>query len=71
MVELDELTQRLQPFCESVYPETEVRVEEVEKMPGHAGFSYGFTAVTTDRRESWFLRLPPPNVNWKGTARPI
>ena len=67
-MELDELSSRLQPFCESHYPGDEVHVEKVEKMPGHAGFSYGFTVVGETLRESWFLRLPPPNVNWKGTA---
>ena len=37
-------------------------------MPGHAGFSYGFSVEADDRVESWFIRLPPPNVNWRGTA---
>ena len=37
-------------------------------MPGHAGFSYGFSVRSRGAVESWFLRLPPPNVQWKGTA---
>jgi aminoglycoside phosphotransferase (APT) family kinase protein len=37
-------------------------------MPGHAGFAYGFTVASRGRSESWFLRLPPPNVRLEGTA---
>ncbi|MEN8162230.1 MAG: phosphotransferase family protein, partial [Myxococcota bacterium] len=35
---------------------------------GHAGFAYGFDCEHEGGRESFFLRLPPPNVKWKGTA---
>ena len=44
------------------------RRSAVHKMPGHAGFAYGFTVASRGRRESWFLRLPPPDVQWRGTA---
>ena len=37
-------------------------------MPGHAGFSYGFDVLCEDELSKWFIRLPPPNVNWRGTA---
>mgnify|MGYP001814306061 FL=1 len=37
-------------------------------MPGHAGFSYGFTVQSGGREERWFLRMPPPKVKWRGTA---
>ena len=37
-------------------------------MPGHAGFSYGFTVTTRNREDSWYIRLPPPNVKLEGTA---
>ena len=37
-------------------------------MPGHAGFSYGFSVEAGNDVEAWFIRLPPPNVNWRGTA---
>ena len=38
-------------------------------MPGHAGFSYGFSVERGGGEvESWFIRLPPPNVRWRGTA---
>ncbi len=69
-MELEELRERLGPFCKAMYSDPTVAVGEVWKMPGHAGFAYGFTVETAERSpsESWFLRLPPPNVNWKGTA---
>ncbi len=67
-MELNELEERLGPFVRSKYADEEARVSDVYLMPGHAGFSYGFTAHSGDVVESWFLRLPPPNVNWKGTA---
>lgn len=37
-------------------------------MPGHAGFAYGFRVLRDEGVDSWFLRLPPPDVNWVGTA---
>ena len=78
-MELKELEERLVPFCQSQYATCELEVFDVVQMPGHAGFAYGFrvnteavgtqpavgTAAGTD---SWFIRLPPPNVNWRGTA---
>jgi aminoglycoside phosphotransferase (APT) family kinase protein len=67
-MELDELSQRLTPFCRHHYDDPEVRVLDVWKMPGHAGFAYGFTVRTAERCESWYLRLPPPDVQWRGTA---
>jgi len=67
-MELSELTTKLLPFCQHHYDDVEVNVSEVFVMPGHAGFAYGFTATSNGNSESWFLRLPPPNVNWRGTA---
>jgi aminoglycoside phosphotransferase (APT) family kinase protein len=67
-MELDELTQRLVPFCQHHYDDPDARVFDVHKMPGHAGFAYGFSVASRSDRESWFIRLPPPNVQWKGTA---
>ena len=37
-------------------------------MPGHAGFAYGFAVHHAGGTDRWFLRLPPPNVQWRGTA---
>jgi aminoglycoside phosphotransferase (APT) family kinase protein len=67
-MELDELERRLEPFARAKYGDPTARVSEVHKMPGHAGFAYGFTAESRGARESWFLRIPPPNVSWRGTA---
>ncbi len=67
-MELAELERRLTPFCAAKYGTDAVRVFNVAKMPGHAGFSYGFSVECRGASESWFIRLPPPNVNWRGTA---
>lgn len=64
----EELADRLVPFCRAKYGR-DVRVFDVHTMPGHAGFSYGFSVASGGGDvESWFIRLPPPNVNWRGTA---
>ena len=67
-MELEELSQRLVPFCQAKYDDPGVRVFDVVKMPGHAGFAYGFRVESAGRTDAWFIRLPPPNVNWRGTA---
>ena len=67
-MELPELEDRLVPFARTKYSDPFAQVTNVWKMPGHAGFSYGFTVRSEGATESWFLRLPPPNVQWKGTA---
>ena len=67
-MELDELEERLSPFSRAKYDDADARVSDVHKMPGHAGFSYGFSVESRGLRESWFLRMPPPNVNWRGTS---
>ncbi|NJN52144.1 MAG: phosphotransferase family protein [Gammaproteobacteria bacterium] len=67
-MELEELEARLLPFCRDRYADPGVVVRDVTKMPGHAGFAYGFSVESRGVLESWFIRLPPPNVQWKGTA---
>ena len=67
-MELDELRTRLVRFCRAKYDDPDVTVDDVTVMPGHAGFAYGFAATSGGRTERWFLRLPPPNVRWTGTA---
>ena len=67
-MELAELERRLTPFCQAKCETDTVRVFDVAKMPGHAGFSYGFSVEAQGAVSSWFIRLPPPNVNWRGTA---
>jgi len=66
-MELAELEQRLLPFCEARYSGA-VNITEVIIMQGHAGFAYGFKVAHEQGEDAWFIRLPPPNVNWVGTA---
>ena len=66
-MELDELQERLPSFCAAHF-DGAVGASEVWKMPGHAGFSYGFAVEEGDATSRWFLRLPPPGVQHKGTA---
>ncbi len=67
-MELDELAERLPAFAREMYGDPDASVSAVHKMPGHAGFAYGFSVRSRGREESWFLRIPPPNVSWRGTA---
>jgi len=67
-MELDELHSRLVPFCREMYANKAADVTDVTKMPGHAGFSFGFTVESAGSCESWYIRLPPPGVKWQGTA---
>lgn len=67
-MDITELHEKLIPFCQHHYADNSVSVREVETMPGHAGFSYGFTVLSQGASDRWFIRLPPPNVNWRGTA---
>lgn len=67
-MELEELRDRLGPFCRDRYDDPGAEVADVWKMPGHAGFAYGFTVSSRGQRASWYLRLPPPEVRWEGTA---
>lgn len=72
MQSLDDLHARLVPFSRAMTGDAGATVSGVEVMPGHAGFSYGFTVEYTasggPRCESFVLRLPPPNVKLEGTA---
>ena len=45
-MELDELSRRLVPFCQHHYDDPDARVFDVHKMPGHAGFAYGFSVAS-------------------------
>lgn len=67
-MELNELEQRLAPFCRAMYEDEDTKISDVYAMAGHAGFAYGFSAESRGTTESWFLRLPPPNVKLVGTA---
>lgn len=67
-MELEELEKRLVPFCQAHYEDTAVALSDVFSMPGHAGFSYGFSVSSAGNTDKWYLRLPPPNVKLQGTA---
>ncbi len=69
---LGELGSRLVPFCRAQTGDPNAAVSDLEVMPGHAGFSYGFTIdyreAGSRRRESFVIRLAPPGVKLEGTA---
>lgn len=65
---LEELRNYLPRFCCAMYSDETAAVTDVIKMPGHAGFAFGFTVTSKGKTEKWFLRLPPPNVKHTGTA---
>lgn len=67
-MDIEELEYRLQPFCAHCYEDHSVEVIDVFQMPGHAGFSYGFSVMQSGKIEKWYIRLPPPNVKLQGTA---
>ena len=76
-MDLVELKPRLERFVAAKYEgradASTLEVRDVRKMPGHAGFSYGFSVRGRGRGgegldDGWFLRLPPPGVRWRGTA---
>ena len=67
-MELPELEPKLVAFCRAMYDDSSAEVTALEKGPGHAGFSYLFTVRGAGKEESWFMRLPPPNVRLVGTA---
>lgn len=51
-----------------MYENETATISNVTKMPGHAGFSFGFSVTHSGVDENLVLRLPPPNVKWQGTA---
>ena len=67
-VELEELQQRLVVFCHAKYADDSLAVVDVFKMPGHAGFAYGFSVECGANLDKWYIRLPPPNVQREGPA---
>ena len=67
-MELDELRERLEPFAREHLQDPNATIGEVEKGPGHAGFSYFFEVFSDGLKTDYFLRLPPPGVKLEGTA---
>jgi aminoglycoside phosphotransferase (APT) family kinase protein len=64
----EEFRRRLENFCRAKYQDPQASVTKLLDMPGHAGFSYGFTVISKGNEESWYIRMPPPNTQWVGTA---
>ena len=67
-MELAELEPKLIAFCRAMYADPAAEITALDKGPGHPGFSYLFTVRSAGKEESWFMRLPPPNVRLVGTA---
>ena len=67
-MELEELQRRLLLFCRAKVAQDSLAVVDVFKMPGHAGFAYGFSVQSEAGLDKWYLRLPPPKVKLQGTA---
>jgi aminoglycoside phosphotransferase (APT) family kinase protein len=64
----EEMWERLTVFVRAHLHDPEAAVVHVEPGPGHAGFSYLFAVLSRGERQEYFMRLPPPNVKWEGTA---
>jgi aminoglycoside phosphotransferase (APT) family kinase protein len=67
-MELEELGERLGPFCRAKLGDSSAEVTSVRLTPGHAGFSYFVDVATRGETRSYVLRVPPPGVRWEGTA---
>lgn len=73
METLDELRSLLTRFICEQTGDQHATVADVEVMPGHAGFSYGFKATyggeaEARRSEDYVIRLPPRGVRFEGPA---
>jgi len=64
----DTLLDRLTVFARARTSDRDAAVRDLRAMPGHAGFSWGFTVVTRTGDEPLVLRLPPPGVRYVGNA---
>ena len=66
--DLSELSDRLTIFMRQKAAHSDANVSDVTKMPGNAGFSFGFTVDTKESSKRYVLRVPPPNARRSGTA---
>jgi aminoglycoside phosphotransferase (APT) family kinase protein len=64
----DELLAQLGRFCREQTEDPATAVLDLRAMPGHAGFTYGFTLRSSGTEEQLILRLAPPGVRHEGTA---
>ncbi|MCC7363838.1 MAG: phosphotransferase family protein [Dehalococcoidia bacterium] len=67
-MELEEIEDRLVPFVRTHLEDPFAKVMNVERGPGHAGFSYLFDVLSEGKLTRYFMRLPPPGVKLEGTA---
>lgn len=67
-MELAEMQERLTLFLRTHLEDPWAKVTALEPGPGHAGFSYLFDCLSEGETKRYFMRLPPPNVKWEGTA---
>jgi aminoglycoside phosphotransferase (APT) family kinase protein len=67
-MELAEMEGRITRFLRAQLGDPGVTVVSLEPGPGHAGFSYLFDVLSRGEQRRYFMRLPPPNVKWEGTA---
>ena len=67
-MDIDELAERLVPFCRTQLEDPWAKVASVSLTAGHAGFTYFFDVLSEGRATSYVLRLPPPGAKWEGTA---
>jgi aminoglycoside phosphotransferase (APT) family kinase protein len=63
-----ELAAQLSALCRARTGDPAASAEHVAALPGHAGFSFGFTLRSHDVSERLVLRLAPPGVRVHGTA---
>lgn len=67
-MERDDLQARLEAFCRDRLDDPGAKVLSIEPGGGHAGFSYLFDVESQGSVRRLFMRLPPPGVEWRGTA---
>ena len=67
-MDLAELQERLTVFARAHTGDPAAEVRDLRAMPGHAGFSWGFSVITRDGELPLVLRLPPPGVRYVGNA---
>jgi aminoglycoside phosphotransferase (APT) family kinase protein len=68
-----ELHEQLTTFILAHTADAAASIAGLRAMPGHAGFSYGFSATYrseggNETTDPFVLRLPPPGVRYEGTA---
>jgi aminoglycoside phosphotransferase (APT) family kinase protein len=64
----EELAAQLGALCRARTGDPEASVADLDKLPGHAGFSFRFTLHARGVSEALVLRLAPPGVRVYGTA---